>query len=186
MFPPVAGTIASSRPHYSVLPNPPCVRACPDGPRATADSRRRPRAARNPAPRARGHTREFRLARRGRTRQARCRLAAWLRDRAWFAAFDGDDAVALVCGWPGEREWLVFSMWVAPQARGRGLAADLIHAVREAAREAGAEAIGLHVFEGNDRARRVYERLGFVLTGESEVIAGKGRRNRMRLAPTRE
>ncbi|MEV6619384.1 GNAT family N-acetyltransferase [Amycolatopsis sp. NPDC051106] len=111
---------------------------------------------------------------------------AWLRDRAWFAAFDGDTAVALVCGWPEEPEWLVFSMWVAPQARGRGLAADLIHAVRRAAEEAGAEAIGLHVFEGNDRARRVYERLGFVLTGESEVIAGKGRRNRMRLALNRE
>jgi ribosomal protein S18 acetylase RimI-like enzyme len=111
---------------------------------------------------------------------------AWIRDRAWFAAFDGDDAVALVCGWPDEPEWLVFSMWVAPQARGRGVAADLMDAVREAAGEAGAEAIGLHVFEGNDRARRVYERLGFVLTGESEVITGKGRRNRMRLALTRE
>ena len=111
---------------------------------------------------------------------------AWIRDRAWFAAFDGDDAVALVCGWPGEPEWLVFSMWVAPQERGRGVAAHLIDAVREAAEEAGAEAIGLHVFEGNDRARRVYERLGFVLTGESEVVTGKGRRNRMRLALTRE
>jgi ribosomal protein S18 acetylase RimI-like enzyme len=111
---------------------------------------------------------------------------AWIRDRAWFAAFDGDNAVALVCGWPAEAEWLVFSMWVAPQARGRGVAAQLLDAVREAAEEAGAQAIGLHVFDGNDRARRVYERLGFVLTGESEVIAGRGRRNRMRLALNRE
>lgn len=111
---------------------------------------------------------------------------AWLRERAWFAAFDGDDAVGLVCGLPGEPEWLLFSMWVAPQARGRGLAARLVDAVRDAAAESGAEAIGLHVFEGNDRARRVYERLGFVHSGESEIIAGKGRRNRMRLAPTRE
>ncbi|WIV59731.1 GNAT family N-acetyltransferase [Amycolatopsis nalaikhensis] len=111
---------------------------------------------------------------------------AWLRERAWFAAFDGDDAVGLVCGLPGEPEWLLFSMWVAPQARGRGLAARLVDAVRGAAAESGAEAIGLHVFDGNDRARRVYERLGFVHTGESEIIAGKGRRNRMRLAPTRE
>ena len=111
----------------------------------------------------------------------------WLRDRAWFAAFDEDeDAVALVCGWPAGPEWLVFSMWVAPQARGRGVAVRLMDAVREAAEEAGADAIGLHVFEGNDRARRVYARLGFVHTGESEVIAGKGRRNRMRLALTRE
>lgn len=40
--------------------------------------------------------------------------------------------------------------------RHRRAAAGLIGAVREAAEEAGAEAIGLHVFEGNDRARRVY------------------------------
>ena len=97
-------------------------------------------------------------------------------------------------GWSGDpratagpdAEWLVFSMWVAPQARGRGVAAQLLDAVRKAAEEAGAQAIGLHVFAGNDRARRVYERLGFVLTGESEVIAGRGRRNRMRLALNRE
>jgi ribosomal protein S18 acetylase RimI-like enzyme len=111
---------------------------------------------------------------------------AWLTDRAWFAAFDGETAVALVCGWPDAAEWLVFSMWVAPQVRGRGLAARLVDAVRAAADEAGAQAIALHVFEGNDRARRVYERLGFVLTGDSEDVPGKGRRDRMRLALTRE
>jgi ribosomal protein S18 acetylase RimI-like enzyme len=111
---------------------------------------------------------------------------AWLADRAWFAAFDGDTAVALVCGWPGAAEWLVFSMWVAPQMRGHGLAARLMDAVRAAAEEGGAQAIALHVFEGNDRARRAYEQLGFVLTGESEDVPGKGRRDRMRLALTRE
>jgi ribosomal protein S18 acetylase RimI-like enzyme len=111
---------------------------------------------------------------------------AWLTERAWFAAFDGDTAVALVCGWPGAAEWLVFSMWVAPQLRGHGLAARLMDAVRAAAGEAGAQAIALHVFEGNGRARRVYERLGFALTGQSEDVPGKGRRQLMRLALTRE
>jgi ribosomal protein S18 acetylase RimI-like enzyme len=110
----------------------------------------------------------------------------WLTERAWFAALDGETAVALVCGWPGAAEWLVFSMWVAPQARGHGLAARLMDAVREAAVAAGAQTVALHVFEGNDRARRVYERLGFVPTGESEDVAGKGRRHLMRLALTRE
>ncbi|MEA5359665.1 GNAT family N-acetyltransferase [Amycolatopsis sp., V23-08] len=111
---------------------------------------------------------------------------AWLAERAWFAAFDGDTAVALVCGWAGAAEWLVFSMWVAPQLRGHGLAARLVDAVRVAAGESGAQAIALHVFEGNDRARRVYERLGFVPTGDSEDVPGKGRRQLMRLALTRE
>ncbi|WP_328613146.1 GNAT family N-acetyltransferase [Amycolatopsis sp. NBC_00355] len=93
---------------------------------------------------------------------------------------------SLVCGWPGAAEWLVFSMWVAPQLRGHGLAARLMDAVRAAAGEAGAQAIALHVFEGNDRARRGYERLGFVLAGDSEDVPGHGRRHRMRLALTRE
>ncbi len=107
---------------------------------------------------------------------------AWLSDRAWFAGFDGDAAVALVCGWPAQPEWLLFSMWVAPEARGNGLAARLVNEVRAAAVFAGARSVALHVFEDNGRARRIYERLGFVSTGDWEHIEGKGRRERMRLA----
>jgi ribosomal protein S18 acetylase RimI-like enzyme len=77
-------------------------------------------------------------------------------------------------------------MWVAPQVRGHGLAARLVDAVRAAATETGAQAIALHVFEGNGRAKRVNERLGFVRTGESADVPGKGRRHPMRLALTRE
>jgi GNAT superfamily N-acetyltransferase len=42
-----------------------------------------------------------------------------------------------------EPEWLVFSMWVAPQARGRGLAADLVDAGREAAEKGDVTGCGL-------------------------------------------
>ena len=105
----------------------------------------------------------------------------WLSERAWFAGFDGDTAVALVCGWPALPEWLLFSMWVAPEARGNGVAARLVAEVREAAEAAGARSIGLHVFEDNGRARRVYERLGFAATGVWEDIPDKGRRERLRL-----
>jgi ribosomal protein S18 acetylase RimI-like enzyme len=105
----------------------------------------------------------------------------WLGERAWFAGFDGEAAVALVCGWPAEPEWLLFSMWVAPEARGKGLAALLAGEVRAAAEAAGAQSVGLHVFEDNHRARRIYERLGYAATGVWEDIEGKGRRERMRL-----
>ncbi|GAA4538259.1 GNAT family N-acetyltransferase [Amycolatopsis samaneae] len=105
-----------------------------------------------------------------------------LRERAWFAGFDEDTPVALVCGLPGEAEWLLFSMWVAPPARGNGFAARLVAAVRAAAAEAGARAVVLQVFEDNARARRIYERLGFVATGVWEELADKGRRELLRLS----
>jgi ribosomal protein S18 acetylase RimI-like enzyme len=49
-----------------------------------------------------------------------------------------------------------------PDARGRGLAALLTHRVSARIRERG-DTPFLHVAEGNDGARRVYERLGFTL-----------------------
>lgn len=106
---------------------------------------------------------------------------AWLGKCTWFAGFEGDRAVAIVCGLPGQPDWSLFSMWVAPEARGNGLAARLADEVRAAAEVAGAHAIGLHVFEDNHRARRIYERLGYVATGVWEDVEGKGRRERMRL-----
>lgn len=106
---------------------------------------------------------------------------AWLGKCVWFAGFDGDAAVAIVCGLPAEPEWSLFSMWVAPEARGNGLAGVLVGELRAAAKPTGARSIGLHVFEDNGRARRIYERLGFVATGAWESDEGKGRRERMRL-----
>ncbi|MFD9894954.1 GNAT family N-acetyltransferase [Amycolatopsis sp. NPDC059027] len=105
-----------------------------------------------------------------------------LRERAWFAGFDGETPIALVCGSPDPSEWLLFSMWVAPSARGNGLAARLVAEVRAAAEDDGAQALVLQVFEDNLRARRIYERLGFLATGVWEEVPGKGRRELLRLA----
>lgn len=106
---------------------------------------------------------------------------AWLGKCAWFGGFDDEAAVALVCGWPALPDWSLFSMWVAPEARGNGLAGRLAGEVRAAAEVAGARSVGLQVFEDNHRARRIYERLGYVATGVWEDIEGNGRRERMRL-----
>lgn len=50
---------------------------------------------------------------------------------------------------------------VAPQAERRGVAAALIDAVEGQARALGARAVTLHVFARNERAVRLYERLGY-------------------------
>ncbi|MFE0020094.1 GNAT family N-acetyltransferase [Amycolatopsis sp. NPDC059021] len=105
-----------------------------------------------------------------------------LRERVWFAGFDDDTPIALVCGRPDPSEWLLYSMWVVPSARGNGLAARLVAEVRAAAVENGAQALVLQVFEDNLRARRIYERLGFLATGVWEEVPGKGRRELLRLA----
>jgi ribosomal protein S18 acetylase RimI-like enzyme len=62
----------------------------------------------------------------------------------------------------------LFSMWVAPAARGGGVAEALINAVEGWARDVGARTLCLDVRAENPRARRTYERLGFEVTGEVE------------------
>lgn len=58
----------------------------------------------------------------------------------------------------------LISMWVDPVARGRGVADVLIAEVVRWAAAAGRGVLTLSVMPDNDRARRTYERLGFVVT----------------------
>jgi GNAT superfamily N-acetyltransferase len=58
------------------------------------------------------------------------------------------------------------SMWVRPDARGAGVGARLIKAVVDWARGAGIGEVRLWVVDGNERAERVYLRLGFKRTGK--------------------
>jgi GNAT superfamily N-acetyltransferase len=60
------------------------------------------------------------------------------------------------------------AMWVDPAYRHRGAARVLAAAVEDAARDAGADAVGLWVTVGNDGARDVYARLGYALTGAAK------------------
>ncbi|MBM7813667.1 GNAT family N-acetyltransferase [Saccharothrix algeriensis] len=62
----------------------------------------------------------------------------------------------------------LYSMWVAPLFRGRGVGAALAAEVLAWAREHGWRHVQLRVLPGNVAARRLYERLGF--TGEGEVM----------------
>lgn len=60
----------------------------------------------------------------------------------------------------------LISMFVAPDARGSGVADALVDAVREYALEAGAVAVRLSVRRFNARAIAMYERAGFEVAAE--------------------
>jgi GNAT superfamily N-acetyltransferase len=62
----------------------------------------------------------------------------------------------------------LFQMWVAPEARGHGVAAALLDAAVAWARASGARTMQLGVVCGNDPALRLYARAGFRSTGEPE------------------
>lgn len=104
--------------------------------------------------------------------------------RTFLARLDGD-VVGLVSFYAEEGredERQVVSMWVAPRARGSGVAALLVAAVREAAANEGARVLTLFVADGNDRARRLYERLGFRSTGERQPLPSDPARGEERYA----
>ena len=100
---------------------------------------------------------------------------------AWFVAFEADRPVGLVAGRARDDGWILYSMWVAPESRGQGLAERLVNEIRAAAEDDGAREVWLHVAEDNDRARRLYLRLGFVPTGELEPMPNDVTRHRERL-----
>lgn len=66
-------------------------------------------------------------------------------------------------------EFYIDTLAVLPEYRGRGIAADLLRATIDRARECGKPA-GLLVDKENDRARRLYERVGFRKVGERPFV----------------
>lgn len=104
-----------------------------------------------------------------------------LRSSAWFMAHEvigGDDdaerPVGIVAGIqePGaaEQDRHVVSMWVAPEARRRGIGAALLEALGRWAADDGAATVSLWVVEGNEAASELYGRAGFVRTGATMAL----------------
>jgi RimJ/RimL family protein N-acetyltransferase len=67
-------------------------------------------------------------------------------------------------------ERLLVAMWVAPSARGQGVAGELIAAVAAWARADGASALRLNVARHNHAAQRAYRRAGFEKTGQAAPL----------------
>jgi GNAT superfamily N-acetyltransferase len=64
----------------------------------------------------------------------------------------------------------LFQMWVAPEARGRGVAAAVLRDAIAWARSIGAHSVRLGVVEGNEAAARLYARAGFRDVGAPEPL----------------
>jgi ribosomal protein S18 acetylase RimI-like enzyme len=62
--------------------------------------------------------------------------------------------------------WMIGNVAVAPEWRGRGIARQMMDAAVELVRHNRGEWIALQVRTNNDIARRLYQTLGFVATGE--------------------
>lgn len=94
-------------------------------------------------------------------------------DRVTFMAFAAEAAVGLiVCAPYDGRAGAagLFSMWVAPQARGQGVGDRLVQRVLAWARAAGYTRVLLDVGDENVSATRLYERNGFLPTGRTGTL----------------
>jgi ribosomal protein S18 acetylase RimI-like enzyme len=92
------------------------------------------------------------------------------------ARFDGR-SVGMVSATPvAEREVGLISMWVAPEARGRGVGDALVEAVTRWAADEGAEVVALSVRVHNDHAVALYRRCGFADDGPSPSDPSEERR----------
>jgi GNAT superfamily N-acetyltransferase len=93
----------------------------------------------------------------------------------WLATEEGRD-LGIVVGAPYEGvpdAVGLYSMWVAPPARGRGIAGALVDAVLAWARQRGAQRVLLDVADLNSAALHLYERKGFVATGQRGVLSAE-------------
>lgn len=62
-------------------------------------------------------------------------------------------------------EIILASLWIRPAARGTGASGELMGAAAQLAIDMGRPRVLLEVDDGNEPARRLYERLGFLETG---------------------
>ena len=88
----------------------------------------------------------------------------------YFLAESDGDVVGMVSGGGNDRRpgtfWM-YAMYVTPDARGSGVATQLVEAVSQWARERGADELYLHVTTAVARARAFYRKVGFREIGEA-------------------
>ncbi|WP_049658187.1 GNAT family N-acetyltransferase [Kitasatospora sp. MY 5-36] len=92
------------------------------------------------------------------------------------AALLDEDPVGLVGGLPGSLDGVreLRSLWVAPRARGRGVAVRLVEEVERWARATGGTTLRLAVLPGNEAALALYRRHGFAPLAEPGDLLADG------------
>lgn len=96
----------------------------------------------------------------------------WISPGVTFIFEDDHGPRGLIAGGHDPTETSIvylMAMWVHPDARGAGAADALVTAVIDWAQAEGAAAVQLDVIDTNQRARRLYERHGFHLTGQQRL-----------------
>ena len=94
-----------------------------------------------------------------RERLARDHVCAVVQDGEWLAV----GGLSRLAGQKLDHKGLVWGMYALPAARGTGAAARILDTLEEAARAIGLRQLQLTLMADNLRARRVYERHGYVL-----------------------
>ena len=85
-----------------------------------------------------------------------------------FLGFDRERCVGIVGAFDHEgRAVRLISMWVAPDARRRGVGKALVDEVIRWTKSIGLDTIELHVTEGNTPAERLYREMGFQPTNDT-------------------
>jgi len=142
-------------------------------------------AALSNAPEAFGSTFEAEDNRSDEEWRVRAAAAAAGQDRGLYVAADRNGSWHGMAGGftPGEppADVDVVSMWVAPEARGRGLGESMLHAVADWAVGRGFRTLGLWVTEGNEPALRLYERCGFIATGDRQPLPSSPDKDELRM-----
>ena len=92
-------------------------------------------------------------------------VASKVRCHAQFAALIGDRPVGLIAAQQENPDSVyLYSLWLDPAARGRGLARPLVATAVDWARDQRVRTVTLRVAADNVAARVVYESLGFTAT----------------------
>jgi ribosomal protein S18 acetylase RimI-like enzyme len=94
------------------------------------------------------------------------RWRARLADGPCFIAYVDGQPVGMVAGWFVDGAAQLTSMWVAPEARRRGIGRALIERVVEWSAD---RPLSLRVIDGNQAAIRAYEQQGFVLQAGTDA-----------------
>lgn len=106
-------------------------------------------------------------------KEAAFTAAQWrrrLRKHAHFMTLVDGHPVGLIAAQQENHESVyLYSLWLDPAVRGRGLARPLVAAAVGWARDQHVRTITLRVASGNLAARAVYESLGFAFTATSET-----------------
>ncbi|MCG5433596.1 GNAT family N-acetyltransferase [Mycobacterium sp. MYCO198283] len=105
-------------------------------------------------------------------REAQFTAGQWRRriaEHAQFVVYVHNHPVGLIAGHRENADTVyLYSLWLAPEARGRNLSHALVDAALTWAREQQVRAVTLRVAVDNDVARGLYETFGFTRVGAAD------------------